>query len=98
MLTLIAGACIVFGWICAASLARRPLAQFAAHLAGVALVAGFVGMLLEEAALRERIKSAEFDAQLRRTLGDVDRTLEAIRTDERRLRELCAQYPGTQGC
>lgn len=98
MLTLIAGACIIFGWICAASLARHTLVQVVAHLAGAALSVGFVGMLLEEAALRERIRAAEFDARLSRTLGDVDRTLEAIRTDERRLKEICAQYPGTQGC
>lgn len=37
-------------------------------------------------------------ARLEATFQNIDRLSSAIKADEARIREICAQYPGTPGC
>lgn len=98
MLTIIAFACVLFGWICAASVARHPTARAAAHLVGAALTVGLVGMVYEESLQRQKLAGIELDARIQATLASSQSLLDQITADQRLLAERCGQYPSPAGC
>jgi hypothetical protein len=100
MLSVIAAAVVIFGWVCAAAMARHHIAQTIVHLAGIFLVIGFFASLNEEAQLRRLFADREPSASDRawQAINRAEGLVDQINADQRRLNELCSQYPGTSGC
>ena len=68
------------------------------HLTGLVLTMALAAVIFEESAMRQKLARAEQDAEIWRTFDRIDALTESIRSDEQRLREICAQYPRTAGC
>lgn len=98
MLTFIAICCLLFGWICASCLARERITKFVVGLIGICLSFYLAYLIYEEADLHRRLRSAQWEYDMRLNLDRTDALLDSIRRDEQRLRELCRQYPGLSGC
>lgn len=98
MLDVITAAAVGFGFLGAYFLARTTGERAACF---VVLVLVFL-VALPTYGQRFRLEREAADlaerARLEATFQNIDRLSNAIKADEARIREICAQYPGTPGC